>query len=168
MSTWGKNYQNQFSNKGWELETAKGKLETYCAYQERCPWDIRKKLFEKGIRSEDVEPLIDDLIHKGFLDEGRFSCAFARGKFRIKKWGKIRITRELRRREINSIQIIKALKEIDPVEYFDTLLSLTEKRWEKTKEKDLFKKRYLVMQFLNSKGFEEDLIREAIQNIQSK
>ncbi|WP_416171405.1 RecX family transcriptional regulator [Algoriphagus boritolerans] len=35
------------------------------------------------------------------MNEERFARAFARGKFRIKHWGKIRITRELKMREIS-------------------------------------------------------------------
>jgi regulatory protein len=166
MSTWGKNYPNQLPKKNWVLQEARGKLETYCAYQERCVWEVRRKLFEKGITSEPAENLIDELVRDGFLDEERFARSFARGKFRLKKWGRKRTTRELKLREISPKDIREALAEIDPEEYYDTLLSQTERQWEKTKEKDHFKKRYLIFQYLIGKGYEEDLIREALESIQ--
>jgi regulatory protein len=57
------------------------------------------------------------------------------------------------------------MTEIDPVEYWDTLLNQTEKKWDQTKESDPFKKKYKVGQYLMSKGFEYDLIKEAIENL---
>jgi regulatory protein len=168
MSGWGKNKQNQGPKMSWTLAEAKGKLETYCAYQERCAWEVRRKLFEKGIQGESVEKLIEELSNEGFLDEERFSKSFARGKFRLKKWGKTRITQELKLRKINPKTIQIGLSEIDPEEYYDTLLSLTEKTWEKTTEKDPFKKRFKVIHYLISRGYEQDLVQEAISSMDSK
>ncbi|MDX5340017.1 MAG: RecX family transcriptional regulator [Cyclobacteriaceae bacterium] len=168
MSTWGKNNPDQSPKKSWTLQEAKGKLETFCAYQERCTWEVRKKLFEKGIQGEQVEKLVEELSQDGFLHEERFARAFARGKFRLKKWGKNRIIQELKLRKISPENIRKGLTEIDPEEYYDTLLTQTEKKWEKTLEKDPFKKKYKVIQYLMSKGFEQDLVQEALVGIQSQ
>ncbi len=168
MSTWGKNNPDQSPKKNWTLEEAKGKLETYCAYQERSAWEVRRKLYEKGIQGKPAEDLIEMMFTDGFLNEERFARSFARGKFRFKKWGRGRIIRELKLREISPSQIQKGLSEIDPEEYYDVLLTQTEKKWEKTKEKDPYKKRFLVIQYLVSKGFEQDLIKEALESIQSQ
>ena len=168
MSTWGKNNPDQNPKKSWSIQEAKGKLETFCAYQERCSWEVRKKLFEKGIQGEVVEKLLDELSKDGFLNEERFARAFSRGKFRLKKWGRNRITQELKLRKISPENIRKGISEIDPEEYYDTLLAQTEKKWEKTPEKDPRKKRYKVIQYLMTKGFEQDLIQEAIASIQSQ
>jgi regulatory protein len=54
------------------------------------------------------------------------------------------------------------LSEIDGEEYFAILEREAEKKWEKTKESDAYKKRYLVTKYLMSKGFEQDLIQEAL------
>ena len=166
MSTWGKNNSDQNPKMSWTLAEAKGKLETFCAYQDRCAWEVRKKLFEKGIQGEPVERLTEELIQDGFLNEERFARSYARGKFRLKKWGKARITRELKLRQIPSEFIRKGLLEIDPEEYYETLLNLTEKKWAKTTEKDPFKKRFKVIQHLMSRGFEQDLIQEAVASLQ--
>lgn len=168
MSTWGKNNLDQSPKKSWTLQEAKGKLETFCAYQERCAWEVRRKLFEKGIQGEPVDKLVDELIKDGFLNEERFARSFARGKFRLKKWGKNRIMQELKLRHISPENIRKGISEIDPEEYYDTLLSQTEKKWEKTVEKDSYKKKFKVLQYLMSKGFEQDLVQEAISSIQSQ
>lgn len=168
MSTWGKNNPDQSPKKNWTQEEAKGKLETYCGYQERSAWEVRRKLYEKGIQGKPADSLIEEMFSDGFLDEERFARSFARGKFRLKKWGRGRIIRELKLREISPNLIQAGLSEIDPDEYYDALLTQAEKKWEKTKEKDSYKKRYLVLQYLVSKGFEQDLIKEALESIRSQ
>ncbi|MFN3996742.1 regulatory protein RecX [Algoriphagus sp.] len=166
MSGWGENYPNQAPKKYWSLDEAKGKLETYCAYQERSQWEVRRKLNEKGIKGDAAEELIAEMISSDFLNEERYARAFARGKFRIKHWGKAKITRELKMREISPRCIQYGLSEIDPEEYYDALLTQAEKKWEKTIEKDAFKKRYKVVQYLMSRGFEQDLAQEAVSSLQ--
>ena len=128
MSTWGKNNREDGQKKYWSPSEAKGKLEAYCAYQERCQWEVRKKLSEKGIRGEQAEELISGLITEGFLNEERFARAFSRGKFRMKNWGKHRIIHELKLRDISPRCIQDGLTEIDPEEYADTLRREDEKK----------------------------------------
>ncbi|OOG78820.1 regulatory protein RecX [Algoriphagus sp. A40] len=168
MSSWGKFNTDHTPKKYWTLEEAKGKLETYCAYQERSQWEVRRKLNEKGIKGDQSEELICEMITADFLNEERFARAFARGKFRLKHWGRIRITRELKIREISPRCIQMALTEIDPEEYYDSLLTQAKKKWEKTTEKDPLKKRYKVIHFLMSKGFEQDMVQEAVASLQSQ
>jgi regulatory protein len=168
MSTWGTNNPNQLSKKNWSFSEAKGKLENYCAYQERSAWEVRRKLMESGIIGEPAENLIEELIHSGFLDEERFARSFSRGKFKLKKWGKNRIIQELKLRKLSSQHIKTGISEIDDEEYYDTLLTLTERNWERNKEKDPYKKRYQVYRYLLAKGYEENLISESLETIQAK
>lgn len=165
MSTWGRNNEEQSSKKNWTVDEAKGKLETFCSYQERCSWEIRRKLLEKGIQGKVTEILIDELKSSDFLNDERFAQAYARGKFRLKKWGRARIRQELKLRQLHATLIQKGLSEIDEEEYVSTLRQEAEKKWEKTKEIDLYKKRHLVTKYLLSKGFEQDLIRDAIEDL---
>lgn len=165
MSTWGRNNGEQSPKKNWSLVEARGKMETFCSYQERCPWEIRRKLFEKGIHGEPMEKILGELTASGFVDEERFARAYARGKFRIQRWGRNRIRQELKLRDINASLIQKGLSEIDGEEYFALLEREAEKKWEKTKEVDAYKKRYLVTKYLLSKGFESDLIQEALSSL---
>lgn len=168
MSVWRKNNQEQSSKKYWALDEAKEKLSTYCAYQERCIWETRRKLYEKGIQEPESDELIDYLIDTNFINEERYAQSFVRGKFRQKKWGKNRIRRELQMRQISQEHIRSGMMEIEPEEYYDTLLAQTEKHWERIKEPDLYKKKYKVINYLMGKGFEMDLLKEAIESLQSQ
>ncbi len=165
MSGWGRNNPKQVRKTTWTVEEAEEKIAAFCAYQERCVWEVRRKLFEKGIAEAQIEKLIGFLLREKFIDEGRYARAFSRGKFRLKKWGKNRIRMELKMRQVPEDLIRKGLLEIDPTEYYDTLLSETEKKWEKTKEPDLYKKRFKVVGYLMQRGFEQDLVQEAIDSL---
>ncbi|MBY5951913.1 RecX family transcriptional regulator [Algoriphagus marincola] len=165
MSGWGRNNPKQVRKTTWTVEEAEEKIAAFCAYQERCVWEVRRKLYEKGIAEAQIEKLIGFLLREKFIDEGRYAKAFARGKFRLKKWGKNRIRMELKMRQVPEDLIRKGLLEIDPTEYYDTLLLETEKKWEKTKEPDLYKKRFKVVGYLMQRGFEQDLVQEAIDSL---
>ncbi|MGO1586127.1 MAG: regulatory protein RecX, partial [Mesonia sp.] len=124
------------SHKTYTVKEATLKLMNYCAYQERCHQDVEQKLIELRMIPEARQQIIHTLLEENFLNEERFAQSFARGKFRIKKWGRIRIQRELKRRKVSRFNIITALKEIDDTEYIETLDQLFKKRLESLTEKN--------------------------------
>lgn len=138
------------------------KAEAWCAYQERCQQEVRDKIYSWGLHANEVENVIAELISKNFLNEERFAKAYAGGKFRIKKWGRLKIGLELKRRKLSAYCIQKGLAEIDEADYRATLKKLANEKMKMVKEKDARKKNYKVMSFLLSKGYEADLIREIL------
>lgn len=112
-----------------------------------------------------IDAIVAHLITNNFLNEERFAKSFARGKFRIKHWGKIRIVRELKIRQISKYNINSALKEIDEDEYLEAFYELSEKQWDSIKEPNLTKKKKKLFDFLARKGFEQNLIYDAINNL---
>ena len=123
------------------IKEAIQKLEHFCAYQERCHAEVVSKLYSLKMTSDEIDSIVVQLIENNFLNETRFACSFARGKHRIKSWGKIRITNELKARQISSTNITLALKEISPEEYESTFENLAERCWNSINEKNLLKKR---------------------------
>src|SRR5688572_5360188 len=105
------------------------KLEHFCAYQERCHAEVVSKLYSLKMTTDEIDTIVVQIIEGNFLNETRFACSFARGKHRIKSWGKIRITNELKARQISSTNITLALKEISPEEYGTTFENLAERCW---------------------------------------
>ena len=106
------------------VEEVKRKLEHYCVYQDRCHKEVEQKLNEYNLIPQAKDLILLHLLEHNFLNEERFAKSFARGKFRIKKWGKPRIVRELKFRSISEYNIKTALKEIDEKEYIQTLYDL--------------------------------------------
>ncbi len=143
---------------------AKTKLESWCAYQERCQFEVEQKLHSWRFFGEQADQLISDLISNNFINEERFAEAFVSGKFRIKKWGRVKIKMHLKQKHISAYSINKGMKEIDPDEYWETLLHLAERKVNElsNKTKNTWEIRQKAYRFLNSKGYESDLIQEAI------
>lgn len=149
-------------SKTYTVDEAQKKLEHYCAYQERCHKEVREKLKDMRMIPEAIDMIMVHLIEHNFLNEERFAQAFVRGKFRIKKWGKNRLVRELKFREISKYSIDKALKEIDLEDYHSTLDELTKKRIAQVNEKNIFKKKKKVADYLLYRGWESHLVYEKI------
>ena len=154
--------------KYFSIEEIKRKLERYCVYQDRCHKEIESKLKEFVLIEEAQNQIILHLLEHNFLNEERFSKSFARGKFRIKKWGKQRIVRELKFRDISEYNIKTALKEIDEKEYLDTIHAIATKRNAQLKETDFYKRKKKLTDYLIRLGYEFDLIISTLENVIEK
>lgn len=141
------------------------KAQMSCAYQERCQQEMRDKLYEWGLHSNEVENIIADLISTNFLNEERFAKAFAGGKFRIKKWGKVKIKIELKKRKISDYCIRKGLAEIDDKEYISTLKDVISKKLKENSKGKIQIRNYKAAQYAQSRGFEGDLIWDIIKQV---
>jgi len=154
--------------KYFSIEEIKRKLERYCVYQDRCHKEIETKLREFVLIEEAKNQIILHLMEHDFVNEERFSKSFARGKFNIKKWGKQRIVRELKLRDVSPYNIKTALKEIDEEVYIDTVFEITEKRNRLLKESDIYKRKKKLSDFLMRKGYEFDLIYSTVDEVVKK
>ncbi|PKH49497.1 recombinase RecX [Tenacibaculum sp. Bg11-29] len=154
------------AKKVFTVSEIKRKIEHYCAYQDRCHKEVENKIKEYNLIPQAREMILLSLMKDNFLNEERFSKSFARGKFRIKKWGKQRIVRELKFRNISTYNINTALKEINEQEYITTLYELVAKKDKLVKEENIFKRKKKIADYLLYRGFESNLIYEAINAIQ--
>lgn len=143
------------------------KIQKWCAYQERCQQEVRDKLYEYGLWTDAVEELISKLISDNFINEERFAKTFVRGKFNIKKWGKIKIKQHLKQKRISDYSIKKAMTEIDGDEYFQTLKKVLIQKRKITKESNPIKLKFKLASYAMSRGFEQDLIFDALEEIES-
>lgn len=145
---------------------AKQKIEAYCAYQERCSFEVENKLKMWGVDHEDRGRLLAFLIEHNFLNEERFAESFVSGKVNIKRWGRIKIKQHLKSKFISEYSIKKAIGSIDQDQYYRNLEHLAEFKFNQLKgEKDMFKKRVKLLRFLASKGYEMDLINDAVNDL---
>ena len=157
---------NKFPNSYVSVAEAQKKLEHYCAYQERCHEEVIQKSRSLALSNSETDEVIVYLIANNYLNEERFAQSFARGKHRIKHWGKIRIVNELKFRKISQYNINTALKEITETEYAATFHSLAERIWETISEKNVMKKRKKFCDYMLRKGFESNLIYEKVKDLE--
>ncbi|WP_249684897.1 regulatory protein RecX [Flavobacterium sp. CYK-55] len=150
-----------------EIDGFKKKLEHYCVYQERCHEDLKIKMKQLNVPYEYRDDLMVYLIENNFLNEERFAVTFASGKHRIKHWGKIRISSELKFRNISSRIINTALQEISDEEYSENFNRIAFKIWEQTTEHNLLLKKKKCSEYLLRKGYESHWVYDKIQELSS-
>ena len=149
--------------KAYTISEATRKIEKYCTYQERCHQDVILKLKEMRMIPEAIDQITVHLIENDFLNEERFAIEYTRGKFRIKKWGKVRLRNELRRRDISKYIIENALDKIDRDTYFETFNALSEKKWQQLDdEQNISRRKRKLFDYLQYRGWEKHLIYDKI------
>ena len=142
------------------------KIESWCAYQDRCTFEVEQKLTSWNIPLEQQSEIIKHLLSNRFLDDKRFVESFVSGKFKIKRWGKIKIKHHLNQKRIDKVSIQEGLKKIDLDAYLETMKHLAQKKFlEKKVKDDLWAIRRRVSTYLASKGYESDLIHDVVAEV---
>ena len=152
--------------KYYSKEAALLKAQKYCAYQERSHSEVRNKLFEWNQKPNEAEEIISALIERDFLNEERFARLFAGGKFRMKQWGRNKITYELKAKGVSDYCIERGLSEIDGRDYLNTLKKLVAKKKKQVKGENGFQKNAAIAKYLVGKGYEPDLVWEELKSRQ--
>ncbi len=159
-----KKKENNTGSQSFTVNEIRDKLAKYCAYQDRCHWEVENKMKEFNLIPEARDEIIVYLIQHNFLNEERFAQSFVRGKFNQKNWGRIKIRMELKKRKIPLKMIESTLLEIDEKDYLKTLQNLFEKKRENLKnERESFKKKAKIRNYLLQKGFESEIIADLLR-----
>ena len=144
--------------------SVKKKIEHYCAYQERCHLEVTNKLNKLGVFGDELDEYVCYLIDENFLSETRFSEAYVRGKFNNNNWGKVKISRELKLRNISDWNISNALSQINSEDYNNKLRKLCLKLVE-LNDKPEFELKNKVVKNLSYKGWEVDLVIKTLNQL---
>jgi regulatory protein len=136
------------------------KIIRWCDYQDRSHQEARDKLYALGLHKRDVELTISQLISEGFLNEERFAVSFARGKFRMLGWGRIKIRMALQQKKVPDVCIRKALNALPDNDYRSTLQKIIASRLKSAKD---IKERYATARYAISRGFEPELVKELLR-----
>ncbi|MDC1276899.1 RecX family transcriptional regulator [Algibacter sp.] len=153
------------TKKTYTVQEATRKLEHYCAYQERCHKEVRQKLISMHMIPEAIDVIIVHLLEHNFLNEERFAKTFVRGKFRIKAWGRRRLSFELKKKDIGKVNLNQALAEIDDVEYIQLFNALAEKKANSITETNIYKKKKKLIDYLLYRGWETHLVYEKAKEL---
>lgn len=137
------------------------KMQGWCAADERCSADVRRKLREMGAIQSDISFITDKLTSGNFIDDARFASLFVRSKFNNRHWGRRRIEAELKQRQISQAVIREALLEIDEEAYFEILVKLVNQKGGQIGDSD-YDGRRKVFRYLMQKGYEPGVIGKAL------
>jgi regulatory protein len=144
------------------------KAQKFCLYRERSEAEMERKMKEWGAEQKVVDWALDDLIEGRFVSNERFAMAYSRGKFNIKRWGKIKIRQGLKLHKISDSLILKSFEQIDSDIYKATLQKIIEKKIpESVKEmssNEQFELKGKLFRSAAQKGYESSLIMEALDD----
>ena len=149
----------------YDIKNLIEQLKSYCAIQERCSNDIVTKMKSWRITNKNQNKILEILIQEDFLNDKRYSKSFCRGKFRIKKWGKIKIVNELKRKNINPTTIISSLNEISDMDYSKELDIQFNKKKQSITTLNYYEKKKKIANYLIGKGYESNLVWEKLREL---
>ena len=157
--------QESSKNQTIDFASAKSKIAKYCAYQERAHAEVEQKLYAYGLFSNQVQELLAWLITENYVNEERFAIAFSGGKFRLKKWGKIKIKQHLQQKKVSEYSINKAILQIEEEDYVNTLQELIRQKLRSASADNVYELRNKVARFVINKGYEPEQVWQHTKNI---
>ena len=140
------------------------KAKKYCAYQERSQQEVRDKLYSLGLHKSDVEETLALLVTEDYVNEQRFAVAYVGGKFRIKKWGKIKIKQGLKQKKVSDYCIRYALNSISFGDYRKCISEIISEKNARVTEKDMVKRKAKIARQVISRGFEPTLVWDLLND----
>lgn len=152
-------------HKTYNLQEIKLKIEQYCAYQDRCKYEVEQKLRTFNLSMGEIDTLINTLVDLKFIDELRYVQAYTRGSYRHKKWGWNKIKVNLIAKQIDREYIETGYLEIDKTEYKEMIYAELTKKWPTIKANSDFEKRNKLIRFGTSRGYEYDFIASFIDSM---
>jgi regulatory protein len=141
------------------------KMAQLCSRSEKCSVDIRRKMVAYDLVNEVVEEIIEKLRKEKFLDDERFVKAYVSDKFKLNKWGKIKMRHYLKLKGLSDNTIELGLDSIDDEKYKAALIKTMKDKAQKIKDKTKLEKMGQIIRFTQSRGFEPELIHRYINQV---
>ena len=148
-----------------DIKDAKVRAARLCSQTERCSADIREKLERWEVSEKDRAEVIAWLKNEKYLDDSRYASFYVRDKFRFNRWGKIKIRFMLKQKQIPGELIDRALEDIPEEEYLEACRQLLKTKLKTIKDKNQFTRKAKLLRFASQRGFESEVIYEAIRRV---
>ena len=137
------------------------KARKYCTYQERAIFDVKNKLISWNTSEKIISEIILQLKKEDFINEERYTFAFATGKLRNNRWGRNKINYALLQKQIPDLTIQIALNSLDEEEYINTLKAVLSSK--KIDDDNEFRRNNKLVKYAQQKGFQPELAWKAIK-----
>ena len=136
-----------------------------CSRSEQCSPDIRKKIIAAGLTGEETEEILEYLKKEKFIDDKRYAEAYSSEKLKINRWGRVKIRYYLHNKGLSDEIIETGLKSLNEKKYIDILLKTIKEKAKKSDGKSKFEKMGQIIRFVQSRGFEPELIHRYINEV---
>lgn len=141
------------------------RLSALCAMGELCCYDAERKMKRWEMETDAIAHVIEKLVKERFIDESRFSKAFARDKFHYNHWGKVRIEQELKLLRISQRHIEEALQEIEEQDHLEALKEIIKKKRPQVKGRNEYEIRGKLIRFALGRGFAMDDVIKVVGSL---
>ncbi|MGM0621291.1 MAG: regulatory protein RecX [Bacteroidota bacterium] len=141
------------------------RMAALCSRAEQCSPDIRKKIIAAGLSDDEAGDIIEKLKAEKFIDDQRYANFYVAEKFRINKWGRIKIRYYLRMKGLDDALIQNGLNELDEEKYQQTLIKTLKEKARTVKKKNKFEKMGQIIRFAQNRGFEPELIHRYLNEV---
>jgi regulatory protein len=138
---------------------------SYCSTSEHCESEVLCKISKFELPPEDQKNLIQRLKQEDFINEKRFVKAFVNDKFRINRWGRIKIRYLLKQKGIQAEIIDEGLDQIPEQEYHDMIFKLLKEKRPAIKSKNAYELKSKMFRFASGKGYEPSAIALCLKEL---
>ncbi|MBN1822130.1 MAG: RecX family transcriptional regulator [Prolixibacteraceae bacterium] len=136
-----------------------------CSKSEKSSPEMKKKLMEWGLDKYDAEAVVEELKQEKFIDDDRYVKAYVRDKFKIGKWGRIKIRYYCRQKGLPGDLIETGLKEIEEESYVKLLLQTMSQKAKSINSKNRFDRMARIIRFTQNRGFEPEYIHRHLNEV---
>ena len=143
-------------------EVALGKATALCSQSEHCKAQIMEKLSLWGVSVQDAYNIMDYLEKEKYIDNKRFARAYCHDKFCYNHWGRIKIRQMLRHLRLSDEEIEEGMATIPDEDYQQTICDAIQAKDRTLREKDVYQRKAKLVRHLLSRGFETDLVLDAV------
>lgn len=133
-----------------------------CSVREYCVSDIKGKLIAWGADETAIADIISRLQKERFIDEERYAGAFARDRFKYQRWGRVKITAQMKLKHIPSAIITAGLATIDETEYREALREILATHRKNIKAKNQYDLKGRLIRHALAKGYESHLVYDLV------
>ena len=149
-------------------EVALGKATALCSQSEHCKAQIWEKFSLWGVSAQDANNIMDYLVKERYIDNKRFARAYCHDKFCYNHWGRIKIRQMLRHLKLNDEEIEEGMTTIPDEDYLQALNDAIQAKDRTLREKDMYQRKAKLVRHLLSRGFETELVIDAVDEYLSR
>ena len=136
-----------------------------CSKSEKCSFDLVEIFRKSGLTKNEITTAIEYLKKEKYIDDVRYAHHFINDKFRLNKWGKVKIAYSLRQKHIDQQLIEESLTAIPEEDYELTLRDLLRSKAKSIRGSSPYKRKHKLAVFAQGRGFENDLAYRIAEEI---
>jgi regulatory protein len=148
---------------------AKQRALTYLAHKPRTETEVRRTLREDEVPDPVIEDVVARLYELDYLDDEAYARDYVRNRFASKKYGPVRIRRELTDRGIDRHVADAAVDDLfadeNPVA---AARQHAKKRWPRLADDDPRRRKQKLYRYLRRRGFTSDTIYTVIDELERR